>query len=320
MARMSTPWRALRPAILAGAAAVTWLTLSSAAASADTTPDSSSLLGSVSSSVSTLNHDLADTVPPVPAGSQAGPAAPQGLLQPVMTPVSALADNLIAAVPVVDQVVPAGTVSAVSAPVAELADSMAAGMGQGVVTPAAENVPVLEPVLQPVSDFLTGAAPLPVPPLEAVQSDVPEVLAPAPAENQPAAVEETQEAVETAPETDHAVEAPSLAATADGNGSLESAGLGVRAKTAAPQSALSVQADSVSEQPLAADPWPLPAQAPAAPASGTGSAGSSGGPSGAAAWLDPFDFGFEPAGTVPAGDTSEHAPAPVSFDPGSSPD
>ncbi|UUL76065.1 hypothetical protein NG819_19195 [Pseudarthrobacter sp. Fe7] len=312
MARLSTPWRALRPVILAGAAAVTWLTLSSTAASADTLPDSSSLLGNATSSVSSLSHDLAATVSLVPAGSPAGTFSGPGLLQPVVAPVSGLTDNLIAAVPVVDRVVPPGTVSAVSAPVVELADTVTAGMAQVVVAPAAEAIPVL----QPVSDIMTGTAPLPVPPLEAAQADVPAVPAPAPAEDQPAALQETPVALEAG----QVSESLSPTAQASGNAVLETAGPGILANAAVQKPAVSGTADVISDQPLPAAPSPVPAQAPAAPASGTGSGGSSGGPSGAAAWLNPFDLEFVPAGAVYASEAPEHAPAPVSFDPGSSPD
>jgi hypothetical protein len=85
-------------------------------------------------------------------------------------------------------------------------------------------------------------------------------------------------------------------------------------------SAMPASADPDSGQSLPVDPAQLPDRVPAVPASGTGSGGSSGGPSGAAAWLSPFDFGFEHPGAAPAGEASEHLPAPVSFDPGSSPD
>ncbi|UTT70675.1 hypothetical protein NMQ03_05930 [Arthrobacter sp. DNA4] len=319
MARSSSPWHALRPVLLAGAAAATWLTLSSTAATADAGTDSTSLLGGVTSSVSSLSHDLAATVSPVPAASTTGPAESPGLLQPVVTPVAGLADDLIAAVPVVDQLVPAGTVSEVSAPLVELADTVAAGVAQEVAAPAAETVPVLEPVLQPVSDLLTGAAPLPVPPLDAVQVDVPTEAVPAPAQDQPAAVEDAPDGMVTAPESDQAVESSSASPAAHNGTSMEPSGAGILAHTAAPQFEVSATAGSVAEQPLP-DPLPLPAQAPAAPASGTGSGGSSGGTSPAAAWFNPFYFDFDRAGSVRADRSPEHAPAPVSFDPGSSPD
>ena len=309
MARSSSPWRAVRPVLLAGAAAVTWLTLSSTAATADTGPDSSSPLGAVTSSVSSLGQDLAATVSPVPAGSADGPAASPGLLQPVVTPVSGLTDNLIAAVPVVDQVVPAGTVSGVSAPLVEVADTVAAGVARELTAPAAEALPVLEPVLQPVSDLLNGAVSLPAPPLDDVQVDVPGVLAPAPAGDLPSAVEEAPDATDTATESGQAVEAPSTASDA-----------GILANTAFPHAGVFETLGSIAEQPLAVDPLPVPAQAPAAPAPGAGSSGSSGGTSAAAAWLNPIYFDFEGAGAVRADRSPGHVPSPVSFDPGSSPD
>ncbi|MGC0238207.1 hypothetical protein [Arthrobacter sp. SD76] len=75
-----------------------------------------------------------------------------------------------------------------------------------------------------------------------------------------------------------------------------------------------------SEQPDTTDGAPHPAQVPAAPGSGTGSGAASAGSAGSAAWLNTFDLNIPDAGAVLAGEASEHAPAPVSFDPGSSPD
>ncbi|MDT0169661.1 hypothetical protein [Pseudarthrobacter sp. BRE9] len=320
MARLSSPWRAMRPALLAGAAAITWLTLSSTAASADSGPDSSSLLGSVTSSVSSLSNTVAPAPPASPAGAAAGP----GLVQPVVTQVSGLADNIISAVPVVDQVVPSGTISVVAAPLAAVADGVTAGVAQVVAAPAAEAVPVLEPVLQPVADLLTGTVPLPLPlpasPVDGVPADLPAGVIPDSAAAQPAAVEVLPDAPKMAPEQDLATGSSPAGPLAGSNSESETAGAVFLADTSGPRTAVSVPADPAYDQPLPVDPSPLPVQAPAAPASGAGSGGSSGGPSGAAAWLSPFGFGFERPGAVLAGEASEHAPAPVSFDPGSSPD
>jgi hypothetical protein len=268
-----------------------------------------------------LTHDLAETVSPSPTGSPAGPAATPGLVQPSLTQVSGLADNLIAALPVVNQAVPSGTVSVVTAPLVEVADAVTADLVQVVVVPATDAVPILEPALQPVSDILTGAVPLPASATEPVQTDLPAVLAPAPAASQAADLQAATVALETAPEPDPAAAVSPTDGTSDGNASLVTAGAAVLVNdTSTLQAAVSDLAAPASEQPLTADPSPVPAQVPAAPASGTGSSGTSSGPSGAAAWLSPFDFGLEPSGAVLAGKTSEHAPAPVSFDPGSSPD
>ena len=320
---MSSPWRALRPVLLAGAAAVSWLTLSSTAASADTAPDSSSLLGGVTTSVSSLTRDLAGAAGASPAGSPGVSTESPGLMQPVVSQVSGLADNLISAVPVVDQLVPAGTVTSVSAPLVDVADGVTAGVVQIVIDPAAEAVPVLEPVLEPVSDVLTGSAPLPVAvpgqPLEEGLAELPAAETAVPAAVQPATAEATGTGLQTATEPEQPA---SLAGTtvADSRASLDAPPTAYLAGTSVLPADPSGFTDPVAGQPIPTDPAPLPAQAPAAPGSGTGSSGSSSGPFGAAAWLNPFGFDFERSGAVLAADVTEHAPAPVSFDPGSSPD
>ncbi|MGO4236583.1 hypothetical protein [Pseudarthrobacter sp. YAF2] len=319
---MSSPWRAMRPALLAGAAAVMWLTLSSTAASADAGPDSSSLPGGATGTVLSLANSLSDTVSPPPAGSAAGVTAAPGLAQPVAARISGLADNAIAGVPVLAQVVPPGTVSTVSAPLADVADAATARAVQVVVAPAAEAVPVLEPVLQPVSDLLTGATPVTLPalPVDALPGDLPALVIPDPGVAPPASLETPAAALETASEP-----GPDSGALLDELGvgdvaRLQTAGQAALASMSGHPSVVPASADPDSGQSLPIDPAQLPDQVPSVPASGTGSGGSSGGPSGAAAWLSPFDFGFEHPGAVLAGEASGHIPAPVSFDPGSSPD
>ncbi|MDP9888411.1 hypothetical protein [Pseudarthrobacter enclensis] len=321
MARKSSPWRALRPALLAGAAAITWLTLSSAAASADTGQDSPPLPGGVTNSVSSLTQDLSGAVSPAPAGFPAGTAAGPGVLQPVAAPVSGLADNLIASVPALNLVVPAGSVSSVSAPLAGAVDDVSAGVAQGVVAPAVEAVPVLDPVLQPVSDLLTGSAPLPVAvpdaPIEVVPTQLPVAANLDSADAGPSAPEAAADIAMAAAEPDEAAAVLTAAAPAGSNAGHE------RSDPVASGDVLHFNIAAASapvEPPLTGGPVPLPGQAPAAPGSGTGSSGSSGSPSGAAAWLSPFDLGLDRPGVIPVGDSSQHLPAPVSFDPGSSPD
>jgi hypothetical protein len=323
MARRSSPWSALRPVLLAGAAAVTWLTLSSTAASADAGPDASSLLGSVTKPVSSLTQTIVDAIPPAPAVSTTDAATAPGLAQPVAAQVSSLADGLIASVPVVGQVVPVETVSTVTAPLAELADGLTAGVVDAVAAPAAGAVPVLEPVLQPVSDLLTGTDQLPLPrpdvPVTTVPAELPVAASPASADTSPAAPALDREAGPTATEAGQT--ALFGEATENVDTGLATRGNVPLAATAGARSVVVQASGAASEEPAGpADPTPLPGQAPAAPASGTGAGGSSSGSSGAAAWLSPFDFDFERPGTLAAGNPSEHAPAPVSFDPGSSPD
>jgi hypothetical protein len=313
MASSVSPWRALRPVFLAGAATLTWLTFSSPAASADILSDTSSLLGGVTSSVSSVTDKLAGPALTVPAPPP--PAAPPaGLLQPVVGQVSGIADNAVSVVPVVSQVVPIGTVTAVAAPITQVADGATASVVEVVVPPVAGSLPVLEPVLQPVSELVTGTAPLPVElpelPLAAVDGEVPAAAALVPTEvsatGEPAPAE---------------IQAPSESSFAAGPDTASfPAGAVALAGTSAPLWAATSASDFSGEQPSPADPRPAPAQAPAAPGSGAGSGAASAGSPGTAAFLSPFSFDLPLSGAVCAGESPEHAPAPVSFDPGSSPD
>lgn len=312
MGEERSPWRALRPVLLAGAAALSWLTFSSTQASADTLPDTSSLLGGVTSSVTSVTEKIAPAVPAAPAATPAAPPS-AGLLQPVVGDVSGVADNLIAAVPVVNQVVPSGTVSAVATPIAQVADGASTALVETVVPPVAESLPVLEPVLQPVSDLVTGSAPLPVEvpelPVVVPAEDLPDVASPAPVQ-MPG---ETIQPDETAPLD--AVDVEVAGHQAPANPEAERGVLAL-AGAAAPMAATSL----IGEQPAGTDPSSGPALAPAVPGSGTGSGGSTGNSPGSAAWLSTFGFALPFAGSELAGEASDHAPAPVSFDPGSSPD
>ncbi|MDQ0692030.1 hypothetical protein [Arthrobacter sp. W4I7] len=268
MVNAVSPWRALRPVLLAGAATLTWLTFSSPAASADVLSDTSSLLGGVTSSVSSVTDRLAGPALTVPAPPP--PATPPvGLLQPFVGQVSGIADNIVSVVPVVNQVVPAGTVTAVAAPIAYVADGATAAVVEAVVPPVAGSLPGLEPVLQPVSDLVTGTAPLPVElpelPVRAVHEDAPV----------PGAVAPTEAAAEPAPADTSALSGWSLTAAPDTAtfpyGSVALAGTSATLWVAASVS------DFSDEQPSTADPSPAPAQAPAAPGSGAGSGAASGG-------------------------------------------
>lgn len=308
-----SPWRALRPVLLAGAATVSWLTFSSAPASADTLSDTSSLLGGVTSSVSSVTEKL---VPAVPAPPAVTPVAPPtaGLLQPVVSHISGAADNLVASVPAVNQLVPAGTVSAVSTPIAQVADGATTAVVETAVPPVTETLPVLEPVLEPVTDLVTGSAPLPlqVPELPGVASEeeLQAVVEPAPAE----AAAETALTQAAAP-----LNATGIDISAEQAPAAASTGAGLLAVTAGFPAAAAAT-PSLSFEPAATDPSPVPAQAPAVPGSGAGSGGSTGNSSGTAAWLSTYSFDLPIAGSDLAGEASEHVPAPVSFDPGSSPD
>jgi hypothetical protein len=181
MANAVSPWRALRPVLLAGAATLTWLTFSSPGASADVLSDTTSLLGGVTSSVSSVTDRVAGPAPTTPAPSSPAAAPHAGLLQPVVGQVSGLADNIVSVVPVVNQVVPSGTVTSVAAPIAQLTDGTTAAVVEVVVPPVTETLPVLEPVLEPVSELVAGTEPLPVElpelPTLTVDEDVPPAAA-----------------------------------------------------------------------------------------------------------------------------------------------
>jgi len=357
MAKSRSAWRALRPALLAGAATLTWLTFSSPAASADVLSETTSLLGGVTSSVPAGPDRLSGLAPaapssaaPAPAAVAPGAVAPavgapvKGLLQPVVGEVSGLADDIVAVVPVVNQVLPAGgVVTAVTAPVAGVADGATTSLVDVVVPPVAEAVPVLEPVLEPVADLVTGDAPLPV--------AVPELPVPVVADpsggtgvSDPADLPDGAGLPDAGlsgvsdlsgapvPSVDRGVAggaAVSGAAAPDGVPVLDAVpGAGGAGSPAGAGLAGALPlwdpagADAGAGGQDVADPSPVPAQAPvpAVPGSGAGSGTPTSGSSGSAGWLSPFSFDLPVPGALRAGDIAAHVPAPVSFDPGSSPD
>ncbi len=305
MARVRPPWRALRPILLAGAVTATWLTLSTSAATADSSADSSSLPGGVTSSISSLPAPLTAAVIHQPE-----PAAPagHGLVQPDGASVAGLADQLIAAIPVVNSAVPQGTMTAVVVPVAEVADSAAgSSLVEAVAPPLAEALPVLDPVLQPVVELVDATVPLlPVSLPDQQISEVP--LADVVADAAPAAVETTTGAMlpvnaASISNADTARPVPAATGTSSAPG-VNSSDI----RSAAPGS------------PWTGDPSSPPAPAPAGPASGAGSGAPPSGPSGAPAWLNNFRFNLPLPGSFPVALSPQHAPSPASFDPGSSPD
>ncbi|WLQ05131.1 hypothetical protein [Arthrobacter oryzae] len=315
MERLS--WRALRPVLLAGAAATAWLTLSAPAASANAASDPGSLVGGVSSSVSSVAEAATSPVGDILAAAASSPtavAAPPGVTvlpaQPSSTepaglvqPLTGAVDHVIAAVPVVNQIVPTGNISAVTAPVIDAADGIVAGIAQEVLPAAGDTLPVLEPVVEPVSDLLDGVDSLPdniaapvltVPDAAGGASNTPAAALPLRADTEsaggPAAAYVTSMAV-----------APFSAAD---SGTLRS-----------------VPAETGSvESPGPREGSPGPAEIPAVPGSGSGSGQSSSGGAGGAAWLSTFYLDVPLTGVFPVSGPLQNAPTPVSFDPGSTPD
>jgi hypothetical protein len=301
MARVRSPWRLLRPVLLAGAATLTWLTLSTSAATADSSADSGSLLGGVTSSVSSLSSPLTGTIAapaPAPAPTPAPVAPSAGLLQSGVSSLAGTADLLVTEAPVVDYVVPAGTGAAV-------ADDATAGLVNTVAPPLAEAVPVLETLLEPVTDLVDGVASLPELPLGVTVSSPVEALS---ADSVIAPVSVTSQ-LHSAPTDGGTVLAggPTVATQPAGSGTAAPIALATAGTHPAAPAA-----------PLTLDPPAIPS--PLGPTSGAGSGAPSSGSNGSAAWVDTFGFYLPLPGSFRISGPSEHAPSPVSFDPGSSPD
>ena len=324
------PWRTLRPLLLAGAAATAWLALSAPAASADSTSDSGSLLGGISSSVSSVagkaaapvNETLASVVAvvrpdAVPAPAAAAPAVaappaqpvaqqPAGLLQPLAGTATGTVDYLIDAVPVLNQIVPGGTVGTVTAPVVAAADSVVAEAAQAVLPAASDALPVLEPFLEPVDELISGVDTLPA--IEAVASGLAAVtdspaldggfgIAAGPAQGEQFGAIRVSSGLSSTPASPQ---------------TLPHANLGSTHSSSPPAGAL--------EYPANGGGTPDPRELPAVPGSGSGTSQSSGAGPGGSAWLSTFHLDVPLTGVFPVGGPLQSSPAPVSFDPGSSPD
>jgi len=179
---------------------------------------------------------------------------------------------------------------------------------------------VLEPVLVPVSDLVTGSDPLPLPdlsgtlPLEELPASGPVAAARTnfvePVQDAAVAVRAGSfGAAEPARAADVNAAAPSLTV-------FPGFGAAFLAETAGIQPAVHPSGGGDAGQPVTDDP----AQSPAVPGTGTGSGGPASVAFGSAAWLSAYDFDHFLCRAVLAREDGEHAPAPVSFDPGSSPD
>ncbi|WP_050684870.1 hypothetical protein [Arthrobacter sp. ZBG10] len=346
MAGTRSPWHALRPILLAGAAAVTWLTLSATASSADVLSDASSLLGETTGSVSSVAKKLTEpaSVSPKPAPASSDP----GLLSPVAGGVSGLADNVASSLPIVEQVVSAGTVATVTTPVATAVDAITVAVTEVASAPVA-GFPVLEPVVSPVAEVVAGVAPVLDPvvaPVTEIVTDVAPVLDPvvAPVTEVPAPAEVRIPAPAGAPVpvvTEPSNVAAPLTADQESSGSdpagaaeLNTAAIAVPASTraivAVPVGGLLSATPAVSAvpavEPASSDghnpgfPAPEPVQVPAVSGSGAASSASSANSAGAPAWLASIELLLPTLGATVAADFLEHAVSPVSFDPGSSPD
>lgn len=332
MQSQNNSWAFLRPVLLAAAAATSWLAISAGAASADTGPSQDSLLGAVGSSLSSASshatHQVSDVLEPVAAALNGGlaeaPASavpsliPAPSVTPVVRDIASLADDVVQSLPVVRTGVPAGTVQAIAEPIAGAADTIVEST-VGTVIPVTETVLApLDPVLAPVTGTVLSP-PVTAPqlpdlsdPASAVIPDpvVPELPNPDDQDGTGAAAEALQ-----AP----AVAEPSVIAPAAPVIQPGTSTSGLNTGLTVP-----AHASATADPPSFADPAPgnePVGPLPSAPVSTTGGAGSSGG-SGPTApgYLSANHFHIPAAVTDAVHGRLLTAPAPVSFDPGSSPD
>jgi hypothetical protein len=235
-------------------------------------------------------------------------ADPAGLLQPVTGAVTGTVDYVIQAVPAVNQIVPSGTVGTVTAPVVAAADSVVAEATYAVLPAASDALPVLEPVLAPVDELISGTDTLPLPGSEAVTTKARAVtdssafdggfgtgLGPAPVA-QLGAVPGSS----------------GLPLTPKSALSLPSANLGPVHSSSVPAGTVGPPGNGGGTQGIL--------ELPAVPGSGSGSSQASGAGPGGSAWLSNFQLNVPLAGVFPVSGPLQSPPAPVSFDPGSSPD
>jgi hypothetical protein len=255
-------------------------------------------------------------LPATPVTTAPAPAAPSptGLVQPVRGGVTDVVDDVIAAVPVVNQVVPEGPVASVTAPVVSAAET---AVTDAVVPDAAGALPVVDQVIEPVRDIVDvdvdAPLPLPLAPLSSAPADPLDGTSEPSASLKPAADTAGFPAIGSASAEglQAGQEGPLTPAatllTAPGGGAA-------LPLNAAAVSSGTPELPAGGESP--ASGW-LPAAAGSGSGSGSSSSGSSGG---AAAWLTASTIDLPLTGDAPVSGPLQHAPAPVSLEPGCSPD
>jgi hypothetical protein len=213
-------------------------------------------------------------------------------------------DQLIEAVPLVNTVVPSGSVGTITAPVVEAANGIVVEIVQQVVPAASDALPALDAAVDPVGELLTGVELLP---------DNGAALLPA----VPAA--SAWEGGTAGDVTPSLVVPVSAGPESSRELSADPAKSAVVSASKGSRTLPTPHAGSL-EAPLPADETPYPAALPAVPGSGSGSSQSSGSGAGGAAWLSDFHMDVPLNQAVPVSGHPQTSPAPVSFDPGSSPD
>lgn len=311
MKSKSSAWAFLRPLLLVVAATAAWIALSAVGASADSSP-SHDLLPGAAHSAANLTHQAKDELEPAPAGLAGGPATAPASTVASLVPaslrtaaeeVTGLTENVVQSVPAVSEVVPAGEVAAVADPAVGVVDGAV-----GAVVPLAGAV--LEP-LDPVLEPVVNAVVLPVVPPEAepqtvlpVTTDVGAAPVPEPAPGPPPVAE--------LPKTTQGVTNPAQSGAVSQN-------LGAKSRL---QMKLAAATPVLSEAGPDDAPFRAPSEVPpAVPGAAIGGSGPSGGYGPAAsAWITAHHFPVPAVGMAAILGQSLTATAPVSFDPGSSPD
>lgn len=347
-----SPWSALRPlrsVLIAGAAAVAWLSFSAPAADASAQQGQDSLLGGItapaaSASNGTNNPGIptraltaidpavpaaqpdVSTVPVLAAPSKATPsgAAPAPVAAAEYMP--SLAGEIIAPVEAAantgtsSEVVPAQGAS----PVASLSDMAldrgAETVSQSVATPATEAATVLASPLRSISEVVSRVPSLlqPAVPVLEVLEEVDSAVAAGVIEALPATPNSGQAegATQSAPPT--ADTAPGNTGIRDGLSSVDSNLLGAFTPGTAAPSILAPygKGGTPAEDDNRLDPV-LPILPPG---SGSVNGQSSGAPFASAAWLTSLSEHLPPTGLLPVGGPLQHIPSPIALEPGSSPD
>jgi hypothetical protein len=352
-----SPWsalRPLRPVLIAGAAAIAWLSFSAPAADASTQPAGDSLVGGITApatsgsssgtdgpglasralkavdpvaratqlDVSVLPALAATPSVTVPAGVAPGPVTAEyvpALAAEIVAPVEAAVDAVRSS-----EALPAQ----VAAPVASLAetavDRAAESISQTVTAPAAEAAPVLAPPLESISEVVSRTPSLiePAAPLREVLEEVGSASA--------VDVAEVPVATSNSGSSDHA-DGATQSTTRTADAALEDTGIAdgtssigsilLSASVPAATAAQSFLAPSGSGGTPAGDDNRLDPVIPTPPpGSGSGNGQSNGGPYASAGWLTrPFEH-FPAAGLLPARGPLQHVPSPIALEPGSSPD
>lgn len=275
----------LRSVMLAGAGAVVWIALSSTAANADSgSTNNHTLLGGAGSAVSHGVHSVSVPAPAVVSVPVPGVQLPEVQVPPVVVnelpQLSRSVDQLQANTPVVSAVLPEGAVGAVTASVVSPAVRAVDGVGSGVGS-------------------LVGSLPVTVPDVAGIV----EATATGPG------VFEAGAGVPSTLTQDVAAPLFSLAGHSGSpglNGTLSNA----TARTSGSNDSSAPPSDGT-----------FPPGSPGGSDTSSGSAVLSSNPSGAAtAWLQGLNLLYPLAGTLVSTAAAGRVPAPVSFDPGSSPD